>query len=46
MRVVAHLVRVLVVAVLVAIWVLTLGAFSVSVHMNTGHGVDLLGWLR
>jgi hypothetical protein len=44
MHFVAHMIRILVVAMLVALWVATLGAISVEVRMSTGHGVDLPGW--
>ena len=42
----AHLIRILVIVALVALWVATLGAVSVEVRMNSGHGVDLPGWWR
>lgn len=46
MQFASHLIRILVVAILVALWVSTLGAISVEIRMTSGHGVDLPGWWR
>lgn len=44
MRISAHLIRILLVATLVAVWVVTVGAISIELRLTSGHCVDLPGW--